>query len=117
MKFTCNLPGLEANWVEFSDVWTRREGKELFTLPEKQAFDKYFPLKAIACHLEQVDGEPLTNPQTITYEALDDVDARVFGFVARALFNAYTEQQLLGNASALLSSATSEKMAAQRQKH
>jgi hypothetical protein len=82
----------------------RREGKELFSLPEIQAFNKYFPLKVIGCHLEQSNGEPLTDPQKITYDALDDVDARVFGFAARSLFAAYSEQQRLGNASARLSS-------------
>lgn len=116
MRFTCNIPGLEDNWIEFSDVWTRGEGKDLFTLPEKQAFDKYFARKAVTCHLEQVDGEPLTDPKAIAYEGLDNVDARVFGFVARALFSAYTEQQRLGNASALLSSDTSEKIAAPKKR-
>jgi len=117
MRFICNIPGLEQNWVEFSEVWTRREGKELFDLPEKAAFDKFFPLKATACNLEQVDSVVVfTDPQAVKYDGLDDMDARVFGFLSRALFSAYLETQRLGNASALLSTDTPAGMAAQRQK-
>lgn len=112
MKFTCNLEGFEGNWIEFSDVWTRREGKELFELPESEAFNKYAPLKCVACHIELSEGEPITNPAKLTYESMDDADARVFGFVARALFNAYQEMQRLGNASARLSSNTIAMIAA-----
>ena len=112
MKFTCNLEGFEGNWIEFSDVWTKREGDELFTLPEREAFDKYMALKATACHIEQGDQEPITNPAKLTYDAFDDIDARLFGFVARALFNAYQEMQRLGNASARLSSNTIAMIAA-----
>jgi hypothetical protein len=43
MRFTCEIPGFEANWIEIDERWTRREGKELFSLPEIQAFNKYFP--------------------------------------------------------------------------
>lgn len=106
MKFVCQLEGFAENWIEFSDVWTRREGKDLFELPERDAFDKYVPLKAVACHIEIPGGKPITDPQALTYDGLDNIDARLFGFLARALFNAYTELTRLGNASARLSSST-----------
>ena len=110
MKFTCNLEGFEGNWIEFSDRWTRAEGKELFDLPERDAFNKFMPAKCIACHLEQSDGDPITDPAKLTYDALDDVDLVVFGFVARALYNCYQELTRLGNASARLSSNTTAQM-------
>lgn len=110
MKFICNLEGFTDNWIEFSDSWTRREGKELFELAERDAFNKFVPLKCIACHIEQVDGEPLTDPAKLSYDALDDVDLVVFGFMARALFSCYQELTRLGNASARLSSSTTAQM-------
>lgn len=111
MKFVCQLEGFEDNWIEFDDYWTKREGDELFTLPEQEAFDKYIQLKATACHIEQGEGnEPITNPAKLTYDAFDDIDARIFGFVARALYQSYRELTRLGNASARLSSNTTAQM-------
>jgi len=104
MRFTCSIEGMESNWIEFSDAWTRREGKDLYGLPERDAFDKYMALKCTACHIEDTAGQVFTDPQKLKYADLDDLDARVFGFVARSLFLAYSEQQNLGNASARLSS-------------
>ena len=116
MRFICNIAGLEQNWVEFSDVWTRREDTDLFSLPEQEGFSKYFARKCTACHIEQVGGEPITDPAQLTYDGLNDVDLRVFGFLAGSIYIACRSSQRLGNASALLSTATSEGTAAQRQK-
>jgi len=117
MKFSCQLEGFTDNWIEFSDRWTRREGKELFDMPEREAFDKFMPLKCTGCHIEQPDAEPLTDPKQLTYDGLDNIDARLFGFIARALYSTYTELTRLGNASARLSSATNGMMTAQSHLH
>lgn len=100
MRFECNLEGFTDNWVEISDSWTRREGKDIDALPEQKAFDKYFPLKVTACCIVLSDGTRLTDPLKINLDALDDADSRVVGFVARALYRAHREALALGNASA-----------------
>jgi len=104
MRFTLAVDGLEANWIEFKDFWTRREGKELYELGEAEAFNKFVACKCLACHLEDTAGQVIDEPAKLTYDALDDADARVFGFVVRSLYQSYREQVNLGNASARASS-------------
>ena len=70
MRFTCTIEGLEANWIEFSDVWTRREGEEMYGKDDTALFDKFLRLKCTACHIQQVEGPAITDPTTLTWESM-----------------------------------------------
>ncbi len=104
MRFTCSIEGLEANWIEFDDVWTRNEGQELLGDNNEAAIDKFIARKCTGCYIEQVDGPAQTDPQKLTWEWMGDIDVRVHRFVVRSLFASYTESMQLGNASARRSS-------------
>ena len=105
MRFTCTIEGLEANWLEFSDVWTRREGEELLAATRGDAVDRFIGRKCTGCYIEQLDAPALTDPKVLTWEIMGDLDIRLHQFVVNSLYSAYTETILLGNASARRSSA------------
>lgn len=105
MRFSCTIDGLEANWIEFSDVWTRNEGVDLLTRNNEEAVNAYLAKKCVACYVEQLDGPAVTDPKQLTWEWLGDIDVRIHRFIIRALFSAYSESVSLGNGSAQLSSS------------
>jgi len=103
IRMHCEIEGLGANWVEFADNWTRREAKFLTTCTIQQMFDKVWPEKATACHIERPGMEPITDPKLVTLDSIDDCDQRVYGFLVASPMRAAGELFALGNASARLS--------------
>jgi hypothetical protein len=77
MKYSCDIEGLEHNYIELSDVWSRKQATEFLTADS----DKYLALlkaKIIALSLDCVEGPPVTSAEDLTDDALDDLDMRVF---------------------------------------
>jgi hypothetical protein len=77
MRYQCDIPGLENNFVEFSDAWSRAQRRALRQLNG----DTWLQLLAgnvIAIHLDCPDGEPLTTLEGVTNEMFEAVDMRVW---------------------------------------
>ncbi len=77
MKYDCDIPGLEHNFIELRDDWSRGQVREFWTAKGED----YFALiakKTTAVHLDVPDGEPVTDPTQLTVAALDAIDSRVF---------------------------------------
>lgn len=107
MRIECKEPGFEANWVEVSERWTRRETIELY----KVGGEDYFALlrqKVTACNIIPIAGDPITDPQSITPDNLMDCDEVVHGFLGGSLQAAIAERRAIGNLSARLSSGTND---------
>lgn len=77
MKYQCDIPGLEHNFIELRDDWSRGQVREFWTAKGEE----YFALvakKTTACHLDVPDGEPITSVEQFTLDAIDTIDSRVF---------------------------------------
>lgn len=101
IRIECTTPGLEANWVEVDEVWTRRE-LQAFT---RLAGDEYWALwarKVTACHLVLADGAVVEDPTALSAR-LDDLDIRLLRWLASAVLTATQYLLNLGETSARLS--------------
>ena len=107
MRFYCDIEGLEQNWIDVSERWTR---KEYLALQDSKP-DEFLPSligKITALHLEDMDGNVIEKPDDLTDENLDNMDVRLLGFVGGISANTFIRLRTLGNAHARLSSERSE---------
>ena len=100
----CSTPDLEHCYIEVSERWTRADIQSLFVA--EQAAD-LFRRKVTSCHLECVNGEPITDSAGVYCEdgtLAPDLDVRLIHFVPSALVMAVDRIASLGKANARLSS-------------
>ena len=97
----CTTPGLEANWIEVDEVWTRKELQAFLAL-RGDAYWELWGRKVTACHVELVDGGVLNVP-TAVQQVLGDLDIRLLRWLTAAVLMATNHLLDLGEASALLS--------------
>ena len=111
LRYHCGLQGLEQNWVDVSEVWTRREIVELFENSKDPAMAEiYWHKKILACHFERIVGPAIDDPALLLSDLVDDeVDVRLWDFLSSVLFMACTAVRSLGPYSGRLSSDTSGK--------
>lgn len=110
LRYHCSLEGLEENWVDVSDVWTRKEMRDWVATQNIEEIIEFWHKKIVACHIETLGGEPITDPALITMELVDDaLDVRIVDFLSGVLSWACVHIKSLGLASGRLSSDTSEK--------
>lgn len=107
MRIECDIAGLEANWVDVSDVWTRREFKALVGTDGGELIEMLHD-KITACNIETADGA-ITDPAEITESSMDDMDLRLVGFIGSVLVTACMRLRELGNVSGRVSSSGTEK--------
>lgn len=105
MRYTCDIPGFEDNYIELSERWTRRE----MATSRTATGDAYFALlqrKVTAIYLSRVDEatgnpiDPIDNPSAFTTEAVDAVDYMVWRWVAYAVRRGLDDLYSLGEESA-----------------
>lgn len=101
VRVSCSTEGLEENWVEVSDRWTRKELTEFLTLKGKPFLDM-FAAKVTACHLVRMDGTVLNDPAQVLLER-DELDLRLVRFPVSAVLEATDYLLGLGEANKLLS--------------
>lgn len=101
VRVSCSTEGLEENWVEVSDRWTRKELVDFLTL-KGQPFLDMFAAKVTACHLVRADGTVLDDPANVLLRR-DDLDLRLFRFPVSAVLEATDYLLGLGEANKLLS--------------
>lgn len=98
MKYQCDSPGLQGDFVEFSDSWSRAQTKATWaawgaipTAPaggppvsdeeanaaEERLLATLRP-KIISLHLTCPDAEPITNPAELTPARTEQMDQRVY---------------------------------------
>ena len=104
MRYECDEPGYEQNYVEFSRAWTRKERRDYFDV-QGEEWLLMVGRKIVACHLDCVDGPPVTSGADLTMEAADErIDAIVWEWFKASLLSFYNEMSQLGNALRLRSS-------------
>ncbi len=100
IRVECSTPGLEANWIEVSEVWTRRELQEFATVTG-DAFWALWARKVSACCIVDATGEALSDP-AVVQQRLDDLDIRLLRWLSAAVLSATQHLLNLGEASARL---------------
>ena len=104
MRFNCALAGLEDNWVEIAENWTRKEVAEWRKADTDATVLEWLRHKVTACSIATEDGDPITDPAQLTVEMMDErVDLRLIGFLGAVLFQALQELVTLGPFSGRLS--------------
>jgi len=104
LRYTCDEPGLDANWLDIAEAWTLRERREFWETATDDAVLDWARRKVGACHIVTATGAVIDQGADLTLTGLDDVDLRVVGFIGRALVEAVGSLGNLGNAHARLSS-------------
>lgn len=76
MRYSCDIPGLEDCFVEFSDQWTRKQAREFYDLKD----DAYLDLvssKVVDSRLACPDADPITGKFRLDAETMDRIDFRL----------------------------------------
>lgn len=93
---------LEANWLDVSEHWTRKELLEYVSIPiPLMPASDLWARKVTACHL--VSGERVIDDPAMLKEVYDDLDLRLVRFVATAPLEVTGYLLALGEASKRLS--------------
>ena len=105
MKFYCDIDGLEENWVDVSEKWTRREAQQVrrWDFKDNDEFWSVFAGKVEGLHLVNELGGVINTPAEMTDEFLFDCDERLAGFLGNILTTCVDRLSALGNAHARLS--------------
>lgn len=110
LRLVFEIEGIEdKNWVEMTAAWTRKEIKDLNTDTMIDVFDKWYPLKCTALHIVDADGNVIDDPKKVSWEAIDNVDQRVYGAMAGCMFTGLNKLFLLGQTSVKPSSDGTER--------
>lgn len=105
IRVECSTPGLEENWIEVAEVWSRGELAQYTTLKGDE-FVALWRRKVTGCNFVTVEGEAITDPKLI-HDRLDDLDLRLVGFITSAPIEATNYLLALGEMNRRLSSAGS----------
>jgi hypothetical protein len=90
MRYQCDIPGFEDNFIELSERWTRRELATVDTI-EGEAYFALLRRKLTGVHLTRIDEEtgnaidPIDTPAGFTREATEAIDFMVWRWVAHAM--------------------------------
>jgi len=110
LRYECGIEELSANWVEVSEIWTRREMVELTETQAIEVIEAFWRKKIVACHIVTIDGDAVTDPALLTAELADEsLDARLCDFLGYVLMQACAHIRSLGPLSGRLSSGGVEK--------
>lgn len=100
-RYSCDIPGLETNWIEVDETWTLGEVRAMDEAQEMDALRTWWGRKITACHI--LDGETvIDSPSALAASALENVDWRLYGFLGNVLNRAIRDLRVLGNVSGRL---------------
>lgn len=100
IRVECTTPGLEGNWIEVDDVWTRKELQAFVSL-QGEGFWALWGRKVMACHLVLADGGVVSDPAAVGL-VLDDLDLRLLRWLSNGVLTATQYLLNLGEGSARL---------------
>lgn len=99
MRLFCAIPGLEHNWIELDEVWTRKDQTDVEAANGDQIFD-ILRKRATACHIVDIDGAVIDDPDDLTPGALAKIDVRLDQFLATCIQAQIVRQRRIANFSA-----------------
>ena len=105
LHYDCTLADLEDNWVEISEVWSRKEMSDLADADDYAAMLGFWTSKIKQMHIITLDGVVITNPVNLTEEILEEsLDVRLCDFLGFVMMQACAHLRTLGPLSGQLQS-------------
>ena len=102
IRIYCDDPDYPVTWVDVSDRWTLADQRRMMDV-EGDDFYTFLRGRVTACHIETVEGDPITDPAQISEAGLGACDVLIIGWLGSVLPLAVAKRRALGNASARLS--------------
>jgi len=99
MRYTCDEPGYETSFVEFSPRWSAGQVKRFFSESEGGDHLALLRDKITALHLDCAEGEPITDPANLTPEDFERVDFVVARWFSSAQVRIVADLSDLGEAA------------------
>ena len=104
MRYTCDLPGFEDNYIEVSDRWTRGQASRVLSVQGDDYF-KLISMKLTAVYLSRSDEagaaiDPIDKPSDFSETAIEGVDYMVWRWFATAIVKGVSDLYSLGEAHA-----------------
>lgn len=100
VRVECTTPGMEDNWIEVTDFWTRRELADYVEKSDDE-FRNLWRKKVTACHL--VTGDLVIDDPALVHDQIDGLDIRLMRFLTGAVLEATNYLLSLGEANKRLS--------------
>lgn len=98
MRYTCDEPGLEGSWIEYTDSWSRAESRDVWAMDGEMLL-ALLRTKLTTLHLLCADGGYLDNADDLTEAKLDAVDMRVYVWFSATWVRCLNDLTNQGNAS------------------
>lgn len=109
IRINCTAEGLDHNWIEYSSSWTRGETRRLESAEDEDVILAIISGKVVRCHIECADGTVLETGESITMEAVGDMDETLAAWLVQSLYTMIARKRVLGNVSASALLATNGK--------
>ena len=99
MRYTCEEPGFEDAFLEFSEVgWTRRALNSLRTLDDTEEYFAIVRSRLTAIQVPALEGDDLTAPEHLTPDALDRIDIVAYNWIITVIVRVIRDVTNLGEA-------------------
>lgn len=99
VRLECTAPGLEGNWIDLAEVWTRAEMREwVIAAMAGMVLERHAEMverKLLAVHVSLPDGTLITDAKTLIAR-FDDLDMRLVSWLATGISQAINELAELG---------------------
>ena len=102
IRIYCDDPDYSDTWLDLQARWTQGDMQKMLDVVGDD-FYTFLRGKTVACHIQTIDGEAITDPAQISEAGLADVDVLLIGWLGRTMPLAVAKRRALGNASARLS--------------
>jgi hypothetical protein len=83
-RYECQEAGYQGCFIEFDDVWTRRELREYRQL-EGDPFLRFLAGKITGLRAVLADGTVLDQPEQLTETAIDGMDVELWSWLSEAI--------------------------------
>ena len=102
IRIYCDDAEYGETWIDLSPRWSQGDMAKMLAV-QGDDFYTFLRGKCVACHIQTIDGDVITDPAQITDAGLTDVDVLLIGWLGRSMPLAVAKRRALGNASARLS--------------
>ena len=101
IRIECTIDGLDDNWLQLSDTWSRREMRAWYTAVLQADESTWLPIlqsKLLGVHMRLIDGTPIADADVLI-EQLDNMDVRLTRWLPHSVLGALMEMLALSESS------------------
>lgn len=101
IRIECTIDGLDDNWLQLSDTWSRREMRAWYTAVLQADESTWLPIlqsKLLGVHMRLIDGTLIADANALI-EQLDNMDVRLTRWLPHSVQGALVEMLALSESS------------------